>query len=302
MRIDRPFPASLAGSLVALTLVLGATAGCALHVGPSGVGWYKDGSTKSSAAKYKGEKKISVKHVQGSRVVVESPMGSVKIRRADIDRVLIRAVIRARTPERLDETDVYTKRRDDGSLRIATRWPGNKRGKNESCSFDIRVPDAHGVEVETAFGAITLVGLEGPAELVTSYGAIRAEQHEGPVRARTSFGAVDLINVGGTVDADTSYGSVEIRLTDENPGPVNVATSFGGVELVPGRAFRGTIDMDTSFGSVKIVGAETTSMPLRRVETRGKSNARIVIGEEETERSRIGTSYGGITVSLPRDV
>jgi len=240
---------------------------------------------------------------------VVSSNGSISIRSGNQDLVLIRADIRATTPERLAAAEVTTQRLDDGTLVIGVAWPDGERKSSEGCDFLISLPGVSQVELRTTNGAIEVEGMSGQAVLTTSNGSIWAVAHNGPVAAetrngairidrpagpvvaRTSNGEVEVKDAAAGVDVETTNGAVSIALADDSPGPVRVRTSNGSVELRPGPAFRGELALGTSNGSLdigRLRGAEVLSISSR--------SGKLKIGEGG-DPSSVQTSNGRIRVT-----
>ena len=139
-------------------LVIAAPA-CVFHVG--GGSWHH--SYSSDDAKYRETREFEVAHVPGSAIRVSTKMGSVRVRRGDVDAVRIVAKLRCKTEDRLERTEIVAERTDGGDLRVRVEWPNGKRKDAEGCSFEITVPDARGVEVRSTYGAVSLAGLKGKA-------------------------------------------------------------------------------------------------------------------------------------------
>ncbi len=144
-----------------------------------------------------GKKSAVVPHQAGTAIDVRGDNGSIQVVKADRGDVEIVATIRARTQERLDGTTINAQRGEDGTLRVTANWPAGGRHDNESCSFEIAVPEAVGVTLETSNGAVSIAGLSGPARLHTSNGAIHATDQNGPVEARTSNGGIHAKDLPG---------------------------------------------------------------------------------------------------------
>lgn len=247
-----------------------------------------------------------VTHAAGSPVSIYSENGSVDLARAEVTDVHITAHIRAQTQERLDEARIAVVRDETGRLTIGVDWPGGHRRGNEGCDFDVRLPDASGVTVETSNGRIAMAGLAGAAMLGTSNGGIQVTGHDGDVRghtsngrvtmrsvrgevkARTSNGAVEVVRVTGMVDAATSNGHVEVILDPAGRGPVFVDTSNGSISVDLGPAFSGKVTMRTSNGRISVIGAEATG---------GKEHKSVVVGAGGAE-SILKTSNGPVQLRI----
>lgn len=254
---------------------------------------------------------LDIEHVSGSAIDVESENGSVKVRGSDeAQSVSVSAEIRAKTVERLEATKIIASRNGEGALVLRVEWPENKREGSEGVSFDVTLPDAHGVTINTGNGRIELENLSGDARLDTSNGRIMVGDHDGPVfantsngrievddidgpvRLRTSNGRVIASDVNGVVDIVTSNGSIEIELEDGVQGPSSAKTSNGSITLSIGGSLKGTLDLSTSNAQILVKRAGQTST--------FKGKAQIVLnGGGPT--TTLSTSNGRITVEVDSD-
>ncbi len=257
-----------------------------------------------------GKKSLTVSHQAEAAIDVRTENGSIQVVKADRSDVEIVATIRARTQERLDSTTINARRGEDGVLHVTADWPAAGRRDNEGCSFEVAVPEAVGVVLESSNGALSIAGLAGAARLRTSNGAIHAADQDGPVEARTSNGGINVEAAQGTVDArssngrvtvseataavkaETSNGSVTVRLVPANPGPVEARTSNGGIELDLSPAFSGELTLETSHG-----GIHAKDLPGARLISSEKD--RLVLGFGQSDaKSTAKTSNGAVTVRM----
>lgn len=259
-------------------------------------------------AAFRTTRTAQVAHVAGSPVSIVTDNGSVDLSAAETSDVQITAHLRAQTQERLDATSIAVVRDAAGLLSISVDWPGGIRRGNEGCDFDVRLPDARGVTVESSNGRINVQGLAGPASLTTSNGAVEVTGHDGEVRAHTSNGrmtlreikgdararstngAIELSGVTGKAEANTSNGRIEVRLAPTSPGPVFADTSNGAVIISVGPAFAGKMTMRTSNGRITVSGAEASG-------SKGNKSATVGVGGPE---SIIKTSNGHIDVTVSK--
>lgn len=250
----------------------------------------------------------TVPHQPATAIRVETRNGGVTLRKAAREDVEITAKLAATTPERLAQAQVVAERQPDGALLVKVNWPDRPRSR-EGCAFDIALPEAVGVAIDTSNGGIEIADLAGTAQLDSSNGAIRVSNHAGDVHADTSNGAITLRNIAGSVHADssngrvvlrgvagkatvdTSNGGVEIELADHAAGPLDVDTSNGHVEIRLGTAFTGELQLSTSNGRIQLDAAGAT-----RVKQSGRGDATLTFGSDAT-RSRVRTSNGGIRVT-----
>ncbi len=247
-------------------------------------------------ARFKETRQLMVSHEPGTGVDIQTKNGAIDVRVAQVDSVEIDAHLKAITQERLDLTDVVASRLEDGTLYLRVDWPEGGRRGSEGCSFDIRLPDAYGANLESSNGAITLVGISGEAKLRTSNGKIRVENHDGNVLADTSNGYVELAQITGAATVDTSNGAVRVELDDASSGPLSIKTSNGSVHVTVGPAFAGELGARTSNGRLKLVGFEPGE-----IAEQGRRNCRLqaesALGTAVDSTSSVRSSNGSITLT-----
>jgi len=255
-----------------------------------------------------GDQTMSVEHVIDSGLVVATKNGSVMVEQGDVPDVQIVAHIKAHNIDRIDAFRIDAQYNADGNLHVRALWPDGRRLRNESCGFDITIPDADGVEVTSDNGGITITGLGGDANILTDNGRITVTDHNGPIDAETDNGritiqnvtgsvkavsdngAIELLGVGSPVTAETDNGRITIRLNDDAIGPVDARSSNGTVTLTIGEAFEGELDLSTSNGSISVTnirGATVTEANKRRMH--------VVVGEP-AHTSTLRSSNGSVTV------
>lgn len=211
---------------------------------------------------------LECEYLPGAALHVTSENGSISVQESDRINVGIIAQIRAQTPQRLEATLVTAEEAVDGSLSVFVVWPEGRRKNREGCSFEIQIPGANGVDLQTSNGRLEAVGLGGKAELRTSNGAIRVERHRGTIQAQTSNGKIEITGASENVTAHTSNGSVHVGLQPDATGPIDVKTSNGRIELEVGPSFSGSLQLQTSNGSIDandVAQAEIVSATRRQV-------------------------------------
>lgn len=299
----------IARSLLASTFVFSMVAlpmlgGCVVVMG--GCDW--------QSANAKSEKNLSVAHVAGAGLDVQTENGKVVVRRGGTSEVAIQATVRATTQERADGAKV-TAGRSTGAdasganaLVVRVDWPEGKREPSEGCSFEITIPETAWVRLNSSNGGITIENLGGTADLKTSNSSIEVKGHQGDVKASTSNGSVRASNVGGSLEANTSNssmtiadvggfvkattsnGTVNISLASNSKGPIHVKTSNGSVNLDLPSGYAGKIDLRTSNGSIKQSGFPNAKYNY------AKGHGELQLGEG-SEESTVQTSNGSIKVN-----
>jgi hypothetical protein len=158
-----------------------------------------------------------------ARVRLQNVNGPVRVTTWDEPTFRLEAVKKARggRPERdLKETEVRVAKRGD-TIDVETILP--KRGRwfgffpfgdprGAEVSYDLKLPAATVVEVETVNGKIVAEKRTGSLSLNTVNGSVRVETHDAPLRVNTVNGSVDVAFVNGLRQADleTVNGSVVV--------------------------------------------------------------------------------------------
>lgn len=236
------------------------------------------------------ERQVSVELAPAgqSPLAVRSDNGSIQLGLGTGEKIVVNAVIRARTQERADAAQIVANLAPDGRYLIEATWP-SPRMSNEGCSFVIATPPVTAVDLSTSNGAISLTGLSGTAELDTSNGSIKVSGFTGPIHASTSNGAVTIVGASGEVRSDSSNGRISVEFADGSTGPATLDTSNGSIELVVGSGFTGSLSARTSNGSVTIGAPGAKNVQV------SKGHGAATFGEGAGVTT-LTTSNGSITV------
>jgi hypothetical protein len=199
-------------------------------------------------------------------------VGAIIVQGWDQDYVLVRATVSANNRASLALVQLGVA---DGRI-----WVFAPAVKSWGVSYEISVPRAYGLHLETRVGAIAVSGVSGVLSAETAVGAIKLSGLGGDVTAKTSVGAIDVTLDGNGwegkgLSASTDTGEVRItapagyaahfdlrtNLGDVKttfPGAQTVSTSFLGKQLVfdsgPGGA---PIHATTSVGRLGLLVAES---------------------------------------------
>lgn len=269
---------------------------------------------------------IRMSHIPGTSIRIKTHNGRVSVEAADRSDVEIKAIICAKSGERLKSTRIVSRRHEGDSLTIEVKWPGGGRKDGESASFEIYVPDVNGIFASTSNAPIRIKGLSGTAELKTNNDRIEATNHHGILRATTSNDAIVIVRHQGTITARSSNDDVRVRgvtgpvdirtsngaihvnsadnsvvartsndeitisLTDKSNGPVVAETSNDPISLVIGEKFKGDVDLKTN--EQCIVDEQLRKYVVRH----GKNLVRLSIGEGPN--SRLATRNAPISVKV----
>ncbi|MHC4135318.1 MAG: DUF4097 family beta strand repeat-containing protein [Planctomycetota bacterium] len=263
---------------------------------------------------------LTADHVAGSKLVVRSHNGTLKIQGdPHVDKVQIEAtlVCHGASQEEADARVAHAKvlaERADGTLTIRPEFPEERR-PGDGASFVVRIPDVGSIVAETSNGGVKVILLAGDLRVQTSNGGVGVIDHEGPVEIETSNGGVLVRNIGGRVRAHTSNGEmvaenvrgatdlqssnggIQLALAGDQAGPVNVRTSNGSIGVTVGGDFRGPVWLKTSNGHLVVEdrAGRVTSKKLDKKERSGT----VHVGEGG-EKSTIQTSNGNVTFTIAK--
>lgn len=289
--------------VVVFVLVGMPLAGCV--VGMGGCDW--------QSARYAREMQVSVAHVAGTGLDLQTENGKVSVVRGSGSEVMIKATVHASTQERADGARVTAERSagadasGEKALVVRVDWPGGKREPSEGCSMEVSVPETAWVRVKSSNGGITIENLGGTADLktsnsaiqvnghkgdvtaVTSNGGVRASNVAGSLRAETSNSSMTIADVGGFVHASTSNGGITASLGGESKGPVRLKASNGSISVLVPTSFGGTMELKTSNGTIRHEGLGST------VYSGSHTSGTLKFGGSG-EASTVETSNGSITV------
>ena len=140
-------------------------------------------SCDSVAPLFEGERTVTAAHLAGTPLRVETANGSIKVAKSDRKDVEIIAKISATTAERLAAAKIVATRFGDNTLMVRCDWPNGKPESREACSFEVQIPDAVGINLDTENGNVQVSDLAGAADLCSTNGNIQIERHAGPVKA-----------------------------------------------------------------------------------------------------------------------
>ncbi len=157
------------------------------------------------------------------RVRLQNVNGPVRVSTWDKEVFRLEAVKKARgsrTEQNLRDTEIRVLKRGD-SIDVETILP--KRGRwfglflfgdprGAEVSYELRLPAAVVVEIETVNGKIVAEKRTGTLSLNTVNGSVRVESHDAPLGVNTVNGSIDVAFVGSLKAADlkTVNGSVVV--------------------------------------------------------------------------------------------
>lgn len=200
------------------------------------------GMTQAAGSEIK--KNFNVK--PGGLLDVDGVRGSVRIETWKKSEVSIVVRTRERGSQQLSERNVHLEKQ-----RNTIVIGGGKGQSDMNLEYNIRVPDAFDIEIDSKGGSVEIGDtLEGRIEVDSSGGSILIGDVDGSVNVATSGGSISVGSVTGESIMDTAGGSIDLA---QGGTRVNADTSGGSITIGPSA---GEVVVDTSGGSISVAYAK----------------------------------------------
>lgn len=191
----------------------------------------------------------------GSAVEVETRNGSITVREGRVGKVRIKATKRARatsSPRKLLAQIKVVVKQKGKTLYVTAEHPTGSLTKQYGVSFELTVPRATRLDLETRNGSVKLGRMHGPVTANTRNGSIRAEHVAGAFTAITHNGAVIVGGVASSFELRSRNGSVRVRLADDVKltGKSVAETRNGSVRVNAPKTLGANVSAETHNGSV----------------------------------------------------
>ena len=139
-----------------------------------------------------------------------------------------------------------------GILTFETDMP---EGHGCAVCFEISVPAATGLQLETGGGSIGVSGMGDDIDAATSAGDIELADNEGAATLATDAGNISVSNHAGSVDAQVSSGSITCDVAELQPDDaLSLTTGTGSIDLLLPVDVSARLDATTGIGSVEVQG------------------------------------------------
>lgn len=157
--------------------------------------------------------------------------GGIKIKGENRSDILVRACVRT-----WGDTDEAAKSLAS-SIRITNdsgiRTEGVSGEKNWAVSYEILVPRATNLKLETYNGGISINGVDGNIEFGAMNGGVSLSDVAGSVKGKTTNGGISVVLSGNSwkgsgLDVETTNGGVHLVLPDSFAARVETRTVNGG--------------------------------------------------------------------------
>lgn len=172
-------------------------------------------------------------------VMVSNPNGSVEITGTSgktIDVSLdfeIAASSRAREKELADAMGLQLSSERDGyHIEVTVPQLSDPQTRILKNALVVMVPSGLRLISKSAYGEVTVVGMNGAVDATTSYSAMDISDCDGGVTARNSMGSISLTDCTGKLIIENSYGGIEI---DQCNGVTSISNAYAPVTLTDSR-------------------------------------------------------------------
>jgi DUF4097 and DUF4098 domain-containing protein YvlB len=165
------------------------------------------------------------------------PNGGIHVRGWDRGDVLVRSRIQASAGSDAEARRLVSGVRiDTGGGRIRADGPDTSRDENWNVSFEVNVPRAAMLTLNTNNGGITIDDFRGSATFHARNGGLALNNVGGDLRGETTNGGVTVDVAGdhwdGTgLDVETRNGGIRLNLPKGFSAQLEVGTTRGGVSI-----------------------------------------------------------------------
>ncbi len=210
------------------------------------------------------------------KVSVKTENGFVRVRPAAEggESIEIRAEIRAMAPSPTEAEECLhaieitspVSGPNDATQEIGWAWRKPKKsGWRAAVSFEISMPHALPLEVQTTNGQIDVVGLTGDCQIRTENGAVRLVAAENQLKAESHNGSITVESPAHDVHLHTVNGSIRATLTSAGGVTGHILTQNGSVKLALAKTAATTLQCRTVNGSIK------NNLSLSQVDRKGRT-------------------------------
>jgi Toastrack DUF4097 len=191
----------------------------------------------------------------GVSVHVDTRNGYIKIVEGPPEVVRVKSITKVRATsnpkELLTQVKVVVSLKS-GVLYVTAEHPSGSFIKQYGVSFELTVPKATPLNLETRNGSIRLERMHGAVTAKTRNGSIKADLVAGKVQATTHNGSIRIENLLGPFELRTRNGSIQIRLADELKltGKCVATTRNGSVRINAPKSLAADLSAEVRNGAV----------------------------------------------------
>ena len=179
------------------------------------------------------------------------------------------------------------------TLKIKTRYPIFSWIKNARVDYQLWIPEATSVRLESVSGTIQIGDHLNRVYTKTVSGKIKLENLRGNVEVKTTSGDVVIANVQGDLAWSSTSGDLDLT---NLVGDLDLHTTSGEVS---GQEIKGDIKASSVSGDLAFRDSQGGLPYLHTVS--GKIEAELTAIDEDASSMSLTTVSGGITLYLPED-
>jgi len=190
------------------------------------------------------------------RVEVDAaPNGGIEVQggaRSDV-RIRARVVAQARSMDEARALAAEVRIETAGVVRSV--GPHTGRDRNYWVSYELFVPEATDLKLDTMNGGIALHDVKGTVEFKTMNGGVTLDSTAGSVRGRTTNGGVNVSLRGSSwdgegLDVETTNGGIKVQIPSDYSARLITGTVNGGMRMDFPVTVQGRIDkrLDVTLG------------------------------------------------------
>jgi hypothetical protein len=199
--------------------------------------------------------------------------GGIRVEGWDRKEILVRAIVSAtaRTEEAAREHVGEVTIDTDGTIRADIPKRAGRGNDWTSVSFELMVPRASNLSLETQNGGIHIAEVQGDIRFEAQNGGVKLVDLAGDVRGETTNGGLEIELSGSewtgeAMDVETTNGGVDIRVPEDYSARLEAATTNGGIRFDFPVMLQGKLDDRVSIdlgGGGKPIRAVTTNGGVR---------------------------------------
>jgi hypothetical protein len=172
----------------------------------------------------------------GHLEVDAAPNGGIVVKGGTRSEIRIRARVVAQAPTVEEARTLAAEVRIDTAGVVRAVGPRTSRGRSYWVSYELLVPEATDLRLETMNGGIALHDLKGTVEFKTVNGGVTVDSAAGSVHGRTTNGGVDISLRGSSwdgegLDVETTNGGVKVRVPSDYSARLVTGTVNGGMSF-----------------------------------------------------------------------
>lgn len=214
----------------------------------------------AATAQAGGTRTLTLEHPAGgfSTIDIDTGVGDVDIRGAEVDTVSARVTLRAkkgwlsssRRAERLVESAEVVPEEAGSTLRLRLR-PAARKGEYEA-SWSVVIPATTGIRLDAGVGDVRVTAVTGGVNVDLGVGDVRLLDVAGDLTVDLGVGDIEVTGewaAFGSVRADSGVGDAALRTPEGRHG----GKGFVGHELAANGPGKARLRVDAGVGNVTIV-------------------------------------------------